>query len=315
MKTENLDGFTICPATWDDFESVLSLIAQQNIANYGEPMISAETLRDSWQSPQFDLATNTRLVVTPNQEIACYAELHTQSPASFYVFIYVAADYQNQGIAATLLRWAENQVQLWCVDQTSVRLKTRLSERNREGRQIFGDAGYEVTLSFIIMEIVMDTPPQMPRWAESITVRSFVAGQDEHATYLADEEASEDKGYHSPMTFDEWAKRMGLQLETFDPELWFLAESNGKLAGVALNVYSRETNTGWIDHLGVRRSWRNLGIGKALLLHSFGAFYQRGIYRVRLSVDSQSLTGAPRLYEKAGMQMIQQYHIYGKELK
>jgi hypothetical protein len=31
-------------------------------------------------------------------------------------------------------------------------------------------------------------------------------------------------------------------------------------------------------------------------------------------VDSKSLTNAPRLYESIGMQTIQQYHIYRKEI-
>jgi len=102
--------------------------------------------------------------------------------------------------------------------------------------------------------------------------------------------------------------------ETFDPGLWFLACQENELVGVALNLYNKETDTGWVDHLSVRRAWRRKGIGKALLLHSFGEFYRRGIRQLKLSVDSKSLTNAPRLYESVGMKTIQQYHIYTKEI-
>jgi ribosomal protein S18 acetylase RimI-like enzyme len=53
----------------------------------------------------------------------------------------------------------------------------------------------------------------------------------------------------------------------------------------------------------------------ALLLHSFGEFYRRGIHKVALGVDAQSLTGATRLYERAGMHIVRQYARYEKELR
>jgi mycothiol synthase len=56
--------------------------------------------------------------------------------------------------------------------------------------------------------------------------------------------------------------------------------------------------------VGVRRPWRRRGIAEALLLQSFHLFYERGFQQVGLGVDSASLTGATRLYEKAGMQVI-----------
>jgi len=165
------------------------------------------------------------------------------------------------------------------------------------------------------MELIMSEPPAAPQWAQGITVRSFVRDQDEQATFRADEEAAQDKGYHQPLDFDGWSKRMGLGMERFDSSLWFLACDETEIAGVALNIYDRQSNTGWVDHLGVRRTWRKIGIGKALLLYSFGEFYRRGIPRVKLSVDSKSLTNAPHLYEGLGMKTVQQYHIYKKALQ
>ena len=105
---------------------------------------------------------------------------------------------------------------------------------------------------------------------------------------------------------------MGMDKESFDPSLWFLACEGSEVAGVVLNVFAKESNTGWVDHLSVRRAWRKKGIGKALLLHSFAEFYKRGVKKMKLSVDSKSLTNAPRLYESVGMKTVQQYHIYRK---
>jgi ribosomal protein S18 acetylase RimI-like enzyme len=108
---------------------------------------------------------------------------------------------------------------------------------------------------------------------------------------------------------------MGLARESFDPGLWHLAQAGDEIAGVALNAWEPDSNTGWIDHLGVRRTWRRQGIGMALMLHSFAVFYHRGVRHIRLSVDSTSMTHAPRLYERAGMQVTDQYHIYRKVIQ
>jgi ribosomal protein S18 acetylase RimI-like enzyme len=67
--------------------------------------------------------------------------------------------------------------------------------------------------------------------------------------------------------------------------------------------------------LGVRRPWRKRGLGLALLHHSFNEFYRRGKRKVGLGVDAQNLTGALRLYEKAGMHVDQAYDTYEKELR
>ena len=63
------------------------------------------------------------------------------------------------------------------------------------------------------------------------------------------------------------------------------------------------------------RPWRKRGIGLALLRHSFNEFYRRGRRKVGLGVDAQSLTGALRLYEGAGMHIHQTFDQYEKELR
>ena len=105
---------------------------------------------------------------------------------------------------------------------------------------------------------------------------------------------------------------MGRHAPWFDAGLWFLAFADGALAGAALNFYDERSSTAWVDHLGVRRAFRKRGIGLALLLHSLNVFHRRGYPLVRLSVDSHSLTHAPRLYEKAGFRTVLGYHIYRK---
>jgi ribosomal protein S18 acetylase RimI-like enzyme len=50
----------------------------------------------------------------------------------------------------------------------------------------------------------------------------------------------------------------------------------------------------------------------ALLRHAFAAFARSGLRRVQLSVAADSPTGATRLYERAGMRVVQEHAGYGK---
>jgi ribosomal protein S18 acetylase RimI-like enzyme len=92
---------------------------------------------------------------------------------------------------------------------------------------------------------------------------------------------------------------------------------NGNAAGVLLAELrtAGDPELGYVDVLGVRRPWRQRGIGLALLQHSFREFYRRGTHKVCLGVDTESLTGATRLYEKAGMRVARRYVDYQKELR
>ena len=297
--------YSVRPAAPTDLEAVYDLIVAQNGDDYGEALMTIADLRKSWQNT--DLETDT-CTAHADGKLAGYAELRDgDSP-----FIYLA-DRNNIDLGFQLLTILEEQAV--SRRRENVHLVTRISEKNNLLLQLFASNGYKSDLSFLIMELVMSEPPATPQWPERISARTFMLAQDEDATYQADEEASQNKGYHPPLSFEGWVKRVGMDRESFDPSLWFLAVEENEVVGAVLNVYDYKTVTGWVDHLSVRPAWRNKGIGKSLLLHTFGEFYRRGLKRVKLSVDSNSLTGAPRLYESVGMKIIQRYHIYKKELQ
>jgi len=296
--------YSVRPARLSDIEAVHAIIANQNTFDYGNALRTVADLQKSWQTRNLDKDTCAAFA---DGQMAGYAELlDNDSP-----FIYLADRY-NVDLAFQLLTILEKMA----VDRKKgpVNLFTKISENNNTLLQLFASNGYKSNLSFQIMELEMQESPPSPQWPDGIKVRTFVKGLDERATYQTDEEASKDKGYHDPLSYEDWVKRMRMDGERFDPSLWFLACEGDDVTGVVLNFFAKESSTGWVDHLSVRTHWRNQGIGKALLLHSLGEFYRRSIHKIKLSVDSKSLTNAPRLYESVGMKTIQQYHIYRKEI-
>src|SRR5205085_11712387 len=157
--------------------------------------------------------------------------------------------------------------------------------------------GYRDVRHYFVMTIELEEPPPAPEWPAGLEPRPF---EREHARafHAADDEAfADERGYVSE-PFDDFVEKR-LDRPGFDPELWTAVWDGDEIA--ATLIADRRFGAGWIGGLAVRRPWRRRGLGRALLLRSFGQFYERGMRRVSLSVDTESATGATHLYERVGM--------------
>jgi ribosomal protein S18 acetylase RimI-like enzyme len=171
------------------------------------------------------------------------------------------------------------------------------------------------------MLIEMEAPPPEPVWPEGIALKVFDLDKDDAAAvYRADVEAFRDHFGFVESPFAEGFERFMHFMtdeDSYAPGLWFLAMDGDQITGICLNRKQsyEDPDVGWVSTLGVLRPWRKRGIGLALLQHSFGEYYQRGFRKVGLGVDGENLTGALRLYQKAGMHVDRQFELYEKELR
>jgi ribosomal protein S18 acetylase RimI-like enzyme len=76
-----------------------------------------------------------------------------------------------------------------------------------------------------------------------------------------------------------------------------------------------DSSVAYIDNVAVLRDHRGKGIAIAMLTYSLNMHYQAGRKSVALHVDASNLTGALRLYEKAGMKPVQTSVRYEKVLR
>ena len=141
--------------------------------------------------------------------------------------------------------------------------------------------------------------------------RISVAHPDDGREFFAAlDEAFSDHWEHHGRPFEEWWERRSAT-PNYDPTLWFLVRDGDEIAAVARSEANRNGG-GYVGHLGVRRPWRKRGLGLAMLHRVFGECYARGITRIGLGVDAESLTGATRLYERAGMKVKEHFVRYEK---
>ncbi|WIG61347.1 MAG: Acetyltransferase, GNAT family [Ktedonobacterales bacterium] len=307
-------GYALRHPTREDIPALIALIDAHDRAHYGvsDPYTEEDILGD-WKHLKAE--TDAWVMMAANGEIAGYATATDWGYGQLGIDGYVNPKHWGHGIGTALVRLAEARLRDFVdnapegarvVADNGVILSDEPARRLHEGE------GYTLARTYWRMQIDMDSPPPAPEWPEGITLRTMERGRDERAIFDCVEQSFADHWGHVPRKFEEWIART--ERSDFDPSLWFLAVEGEQIAGVAL-CSMRPDGSGWVGTLGVRRPWRQKGLGRALLLQAFGEFYRRGVMSVALGVDAQSLTGATRLYEKAGMHVVMQFARYEKELR
>ncbi len=306
-------GYTVRAPSMDDAEPVLALVLASDIEEFGEPQgATLAELRDGWR--QIDLDRDAWIVEAPDGALAGFGSVAHRGHVRTYAEVYIHPDHFGHGIGTALVRLTEGRaLEHVALAPAGARvvLVNGINANNPDARALLEREGYVPDRYFLRMEADLATPPPAPEWPEGIAVRAMAADEDGRLFYDVSSEAMADHYGHVASTFEEWTERhFG---ESLDRELWFIAMDGDEPAGVVLNDIADDV--GWVGLLAVRRNWRHRGLGMALLRHAAGVFHDRGLKRYALGVDSESLTGATRLYERAGMHATQTYAGYLKELR
>ena len=319
------DGFAIRPATIGDVEKSVEMFNFCSEAMIGAPEYTVERYAQEWQAPNFNLEADTRLVIAPTGQIVGCIEVWDvfDPPVHPWVWGRVHPQWENKGIGTAMMEWALERARK-AIPRTpeGVRVSARAGTVNTysPAKELLQNMGFGVIRFGWDMLINLSKEPPAPSWPEGIAVRNIQLPNDAKAAYLAEEDTFKDHwGYvESPFEegFKQW-KHYVFEVRKPDPSLWFLAMDGDEIAGMAScrSASDDDPDKGWVSVLGVRRPWRRQGLGFALLRHVFGEFYRRGTPRVGLGVDSNNLSGATKLYEKAGMHVQREYATFEKELR
>ena len=173
--------------------------------------------------------------------------------------------------------------------------------------------GFALVRASYRMAIDLGEPTPEPAWPDGVEARAFAPG-DEQVFYALHQECFRDTWEPIEETYDEWAHQF-LVPEVLAPALWTLAVAGEEPAGFAMcHPHAMDSGLGWVHVLGVRGPFRGRGLGRALLLHTFTQFRRQGLVRAGLGVDSESPTGANKLYESVGMHVSAQFAIHEKSV-
>jgi mycothiol synthase len=318
-KETHLDSsLSLRPVQWADANAVAKLIYAVCEAD-GDVTVAttAEELENAWKTEGFNLERDAFIVETQDGRIVGYEEFF--HPKDQYHDLdadgYVHPQFKGLGIGKTMLRVVEvrarEEIKLAAPD-LRVFLRNTIDNKDEAGHSLFKAEGYFPVRYHWRMEIQLQEAPAPVTFPNGIELRPFVKDEHAVAVWEANNESFRDHWGSHDSTFKDWSHHRFEQSD-FDPTLWMVAWDGDQIAGFSQNRF--RAGIGWISTLGVRRPWRKMGLGLALLQHSFGEFYKRDTTTIGLGVDASNPTGATRLYQRAGMYVASEFATYEKELR
>jgi mycothiol synthase len=235
-------------------------------------------------------------------ELAGYAHLDptdpVQGPSGELV---VHPRFRRHGLGLDLLRAVESKadggkLRLWA--HGDLLAAAKLARR----------AGFERIRALWQMRRSLQTRIGRPQFNEGVTVRTFVPGQDEDAWTALNRRAF--VGHPEQGTWTRSDLDLREREPWFDPDGFFLAEHDGKLAGFHwTKIHGQDQGQeadghhhepiGEVYVVGVDPDERGTGLGRALTLAGLSYLRSRGLFQVMLYVDETN-TAAIGMYESLG---------------
>ncbi len=266
-----------------DGELATSVINEFSRRLSGINELTTAEIENFWTTPGVSLAEDIRLLVSAEGKPFGYVEALTmeQPPAHPYIYLRPHPDHLEDGSAEVLLDWALAHCGR-VVDLVPAGLRVAIGTHNVSGceplAKLFEARGFVLNRHGFQMELKLDKEPAVIELPQGIALKPFDVEKDAAAVYRAHDEAFSDHFGHLDQPFEEgFARFRHLMIddaENFDASLWFVAMDGVKIAGYSLCQVRKqeEPPIGWVIDLGVRRRWRNRGLGTALLQHCFGEF-------------------------------------------
>jgi GNAT superfamily N-acetyltransferase len=319
------EQFVARPTTLDDAQAVFALYDTLMHEYAGGNNRSVEEIRAAWTTPGFDLGQSARSVFTLDGRLVAHIEVWDAggNPAAPYMWGYVHPDFRGKGIGSYLVDWAERRARR-AFDRvppgTRVTLQATCPGQDQVSKELFELRGMTVQSQVWRMVIEMDREPAEPDWPEGITVTTLADYGDLRMVYIAIKEILQDVRIQKDGDFETGFRRFRHWVQNdpkHDPSLWVLALDGEQIIGLALGEAQsgEDPDKGFIGAFDVRREYRYPGVKKALLRHSFRAYWKRGQRKVGLRVDVDPMTASTRFFEKIGMAVERTSVYYEKELR
>ncbi|MGG0730600.1 GNAT family N-acetyltransferase [Bacillus paramycoides] len=303
-----VNGLFVRATIQEDLQQILKLCTTYDQAIYGEIDTTAEDIANSWKG--IDVSKSSYVVINEEEKIIGYGIL-TGNERQFPSAVIINPNYINQGIEHLIWSKLEGRA-TELVGYSSCLNGTIITQANNYYEEkVLEEAAFIPTRIWWGMGIELKANVPLPLWLKGITIRHYIPGVDDERLHQTFNEAFADHWNSQPSTLEEFLQRT--ERDGFHPTLWSLAMLEEEVVGFIFSKKGTD-NKAEITHLGVKCSKRKQGLGLALLHHAFGQLYQEGISKVHLNVDSENITGAPRVYETAGMKVQSKFVRFDKEV-
>lgn len=327
MSTPIPEEVVLEPASESDIDELAAMLNRYGRSVLNDQFTTADALRTEWSVPGFDATRDLR--VQRRRDGTMVGAGICSNAHSPYVssHLLVAVDPgvtdDRHRDTVRLLEWAEKRAEERIADAPDgARVSRGVGFDSRDDllERVLQQRGYAKVRSIIRMRGDYPKPPDVPALPDGMVFRNLHEFTDLRAVAWADEESFRDHYGHAPSSLDDAHKLIEYVFNS-DPlmerHLSFVVLDGDEVAGICLNRKESDEmpEAGYVGTLGIRPAWRKRGLGLALLRRGIRALVEEGKQTVLLHVDSESLTGANRLYERAGMHHDRTFLIYEQEIR
>ncbi|HEX9358720.1 MAG TPA: mycothiol synthase [Streptosporangiaceae bacterium] len=238
------------------------------------------------------------LLLTAGPALAGYAHLDPSGPAGPAgpdegpaAELVIHPDYRGRGLGLALARAllaeaAPHPLRVWAHGDLPA------------ARALAARAGFSRIRSLWTMHRPLAGLPPVPPLPPGVRIRTFSAGADEAAWLDLNRKAFAHHPEQGAWTAEDLSLRE--REPWFDPDGFFLAERDGKLAGFHwTKIHGSPPAIGEVYVVGVDPAGQGGGLGRALTMTGLHYLRSRGLPEVMLYVDEDN-TPAIRLYESLG---------------
>lgn len=285
------------PATTDDVPGITALWQRFEVATRGFTETDEAGVRGEWDVPGFDLERDTRLLVD-GPDVVGYAACEDAGHAD------TCADpgRRGEGLEDRLLDWLAEYAAARAVPH----LQHYWGADDDEAAERFTRHGWQPARTFWRMRVELDGELPEPVWPDGVGPVDLDPDRHGRTAHEIVRTAFADIGDGSGQrSYEEW-ELFVLAPERFVRGLALVAEEGGEMVAVSIGQLLPD-GVGFVRQLAVPRAHRGRGLALALLHETFRRCAARGLSAVVLGVDAANATGAVRLYERAGMRVVERF--------
>ena len=298
----------IRPATAEDIPAIFALSRRIEIDDSIPLVTPIEEIEEWADDPHFSFPKDSRVAVIEGELIGFARLWHRPShqiQSRVFMLGGVDASHRRQGIGSSLIAWQMKrgrEILAGAPPDLPRFLRTVAYDFEKDAIALYEKHGltsvrysYELIRPFAVIPPVPATP--------GVDIVAWDPQRDEELRQVTNAAFADHWG-STPLDQDAWKHRIesfGVRLD-----LSYMALDGDRIVGILLTNHfpGDETLTGrldgWIMSLGTLRSHRKRGIASGLVLTACHAYRRAGFNHAALGVDSESPTGAYRLYQQLG---------------
>lgn len=307
-----------------DLKAIAELLNDSESARQFHEWPSPAEMLMQLESPSVDKQRDICLWEDSNNQLVAIAGLMIPEIGEDIIGILwfrVHPNCKGNNLETQILEWGKKRMrEVGRERNIKVKLLCGTHADNFERINLLESSGFEIERYFLTMERSLIEPISEANFPECFTLKNMENEADAVAWTEMFNQTFIDHWNHQDITVESVINK--LKNHKYQPELSLVSVApDGTFAAFCDCQIHPENNQlngrkdGLINLLGTRRGFRNMGLGRGILLSALKLLKAKGMETAMLYVDADNLSGATRLYESVGFQRVNTQIAYTSLIK